>query len=374
MPVKKKPTAATRTRRKKVDPTHGVKIQLMYQLMNIRGKNLIDKWKHLYSRSAIYEWAAKPFNGNVLEDKRKHNSGRPPKLTQRDERNILRSIPRLRRTKGHFTSFDVQNECGLTHLNNRIIRNCLNKNGVNFLRSRKKGILSLSDHKKRLSYCRKANKFLDEEFWTHKVSFYLDGKGFQYKTNPLDTAKAPHAREWRTRKQGLDYGCVAKGSKEGTRNANFMVAISYSKGVVLCEQYFGRITGQKFADIVHRCFPEAFQKSINPVTCRFVMDGCPRQNSRLAKTAISQVGGMVMGIPARSPDLNPIENFFGQVDRVLKQQAIDRNITHETFGDFSSRCKETMLTFDREKIDTLISSMAKRVKEVLKMKGRRINY
>jgi len=90
---------------------------------------------------------------------------------------------------------------------------------------------------------------LDLEFWTKHISFYLDGKGFQRKMNQLDAAKAPRAREWRTTRQRLDYRCVAKESKEGTRNVNFMVGISYSKGVVLCEQYFGSITGQKFVDI-----------------------------------------------------------------------------------------------------------------------------
>jgi len=68
-----------------------------------------------------------------------------------------------------------------------------------------------------------------------------------YKQNPYDMATVPRAREWR---RSLKYGCVAKGSKERVKNANFMVAISFFKGVVFCEQYFGRIDGSKFADIV----------------------------------------------------------------------------------------------------------------------------
>lgn len=253
---------------------------------------------------------------------------------------------------------DIQNECNLTHVGNRNIRNCLRRNGVRFLRSKKKGILNLKDLKKRRAYCRKAvDRNLGEGFWTQNISFYLDGKGFQYKTNPLDTAKAPQAREWRTVKQGLDYDCVAKGSKEGTRNANFMVAISFDKGVVLCQQYFGSITGEKFANIVRDSFPNAFADSINPRAKRFVMDGCPRQNSALARRAIAKVNGLVMAIPSRSPDLNPIENFFAQVAGELRQQAIARKITRESFESFSQRCKDTMLNFDRNKINTLIASM-----------------
>lgn len=364
----------TKTKKKKMNPMHGAKIQLMYQVMNIRGKKLLDMWKQ-YPRSTVYEWAAKPFNGKPPEDQRKYNKGRPRKLTERDERNILRSLPRLRHSVGHFTSIDIQNESSLTHVNNRLVRNCLHKNKVHYLRSRKKGILSLKDHKKRLSYCNKARTMqLGEEFWTQHVSFYLDGKGFQHKMNPFESAKAPRAREWRTTKQGLDYGCVAKGSKEGTRNANFIVAMSYSKGVVLCEQYFGTITGPKFADIVKRCFPTAFANSINPRARRIIMDGCPRQNSAVARKAIAAVRGIIMPIPPRSPDLNPIENLFQQVDSVLKRQAIERKIERESFQEFSQRCKETLLNYDTEKIDTLIRSMVKRMKEVIKAKGQRINY
>ena len=46
---------------------------------------------------------------------------------------------------------------------------------------------------------------------------------------------------------------------------------------------------------------------------RFRMDGCTRQNSSIAKRAIEKVGGLVLKIPPKSPDLNPIENFFHTV-------------------------------------------------------------
>ena len=52
-------------------------------------------------------------------------------------------------------------------------------------------------------------------------------------------------------------------------NSNFMIGISFSKGAVLCEQYFGLITGNKFADIVDSSFDSAFENSINPVLRRF---------------------------------------------------------------------------------------------------------
>ena len=36
-------------------------------------------------------------------------------------------------------------------------------------------------------FCQKIRKQkLDDEFWRSGISFYLDGKGFQYKSNPYD--------------------------------------------------------------------------------------------------------------------------------------------------------------------------------------------
>ena len=64
------------------------------------------------------------------------------------------------------------------------------------------------------------------------ISFYLSGKGIEFKTNPLDQARAPTSREWKLKNEGLKQGCTAKGRKEGAVNCNFMVGISHSHGVV----------------------------------------------------------------------------------------------------------------------------------------------
>ena len=42
----------------------------------------------------------------------------------------------------------------------------------------------------------------------------------------------------------------------------------------------------------------------------FLQDGDPCQNSGMAKEAMLRVNATLFPIPPRSPDLNPIENFF----------------------------------------------------------------
>lgn len=358
--------------RKNVALEHSAQIRAAYQLSNIRGKKLLKMFPQ-YSKAAIYKHAQKPLNGEPLFDKRKANRGRPSKLSPQDKRSIVRSITSLREKEGSFTSKRVQVESGVSHVSDRTIRNCLNEDGYWYLQTRKKGLLHAKDLKSRVKFCKKIRKQkLGNEFWRTGISFYLDGKGFQYKSNPYDQPRAPGAREWRKR-EGLKLNCTAKVKKEGSVNVNFMVAISYGKGVVLCEQYEGSITGPKFSEIV-KSFPKAFKKSSSPRARRFLMDGCPRQNSKVAVRAIEKVNAVVFKIPPRSPDLNPIENFFHTLTVRLNNDAFQKKITKETYKELSSRVKETILSFDSAEIDKIIDSMDKRITAVLKGKGQRTKY
>ena len=87
--------------------------------------------------------------------------------------------------------------------------------------------------------------------------------------------------------------------------------------------------------MVHSEFPQAFEESANQKDKRLLMDGCPRQNSKVAVKAIEQVGGVIFSIPPRSPDINPIENFFHLINNCLRQEAIEKKIKRESFEEFS---------------------------------------
>ena len=234
-----------------------------------------------------------------------------------------------------------------------------------------------ADLNARLEFCKNIRKRkLGQSFWNNHVAIYLDAKGFQYKTQPLDQARAPSAREWRKRNEGLKFGCTAKGSKEGCVNVNFMVGISHSsKGVVLCHHFKKALTADKMVQIIETAMPEAFDKSIDSFGRRVLMDGCPRQNSKKVLKALEDVGALVFKIPPRSPDLNPIENFFALVTKTLRKQVIEENIVKETYDEFVKRVQETMLNFSIPKIDRIFDSVDKRITLIMESsKGCRIKY
>ena len=349
-------------------------VRALYQVAGLRGKELLSKFPG-YSKATIYRHAKAPI-GKVKIDKRKENKGRPRKLSSADVRHIGRTVLNLRRTVGSFTSRRVQVAVGIpvTDVSNRTIRRAMASQKFEYGRARRKGRMTPNDLKSRRKWCRWICKHLPDAFWREGISFYLDGVGFIYKQNPMDEALSPKAREWRRKNEGLNMYCTAKGKKEGSTQAKFMVAISYGRGVISCEQYTGRINGEKFAEYVRGGFDEIFELSSNPRARRFLQDGDPSQNSKKAKRAMDRMSAKMVGIPARSPDLNPIENVFHLVKKKLESDAIERQITSESFEQFCNRVKHTLLNFPTKTVDNIIDSMPKRLKMVIKRKGQRIRY
>ena len=302
--------------------------------------------------------------------------GRKRLLDTRDERMLLRSL-RDNREKGlQVTSKRLQLESGLTHVSNRTVRRKLNENGYKFLQARKKGLMSRKDLKKRLKFAKDIiNNRNNETFWMDELSFYLDGTTWIFKTNPCDQANNSNARVWRKPSEGLKFGCTAKGKKVGYggKTVHFIVCISYSKGVIACEEYI-KMCGKYFASLIKNDFQNIFQRSNNPDGNLFLQDGDPSQNSKAAKKQLRKLGLEIFPIPARSPDMNPIENFFHLIDLQLTEEAISLNITKETKEQFTNRVRNTIMKFPIEKIDSIIDTMPKRMHMVIENKGQRLKY
>ncbi len=328
-------------------------------------------------RRTMYRHSKMPLDGEDPVDKRVNNPGRPTLLNERDYRAVRRQIKILREFEGSFTSKRLQTSMPTIQakVSNPTFRRHLSNMGYGYRSTRRKGILKQNDLKKRLQFAHKLKKLgLGLDFWKKGISFYLDAVGFIYKKNPLDQARAPSAREWRRADEGLSFGCTAKGKKEGSTQVKFMVAISYKQGVVLCEEYENRLSGRSFATMVRKKFPLAFMLSINPKSKRVLQDGCPVQNSKRGKRALERLGAHLFCIPARSPDLNPIENFFHLAGKALREDAITKQITSESKEEFSARVKSILLNFSKDTIDSIILSMDKRIEAVIANRGQRTKY
>ena len=88
-----------------------VELRIMHQKFGVKLKELLKQYPQ-YPKTSIYRHSLKPL-GELKEDKRKFGKGRPRKLTERDERSVIRSLVSLRENIGTFSSRDIQNDCGL---------------------------------------------------------------------------------------------------------------------------------------------------------------------------------------------------------------------------------------------------------------------
>ena len=98
-------------------------------------------------------------------------------------------------------------------------------------------------------------KIVPTNFRTESISFYLDGSSWVHKSNLDSHEKIFPTRTWRKKIQGFKLSYCAKGIEEvfGRRVAKFMVAVSYSKGIVKYYQY-------KFLNFIEEQFPNMFAK------------------------------------------------------------------------------------------------------------------
>ena len=230
--------------------------------------------------------------------------------------------------------------------------------------------------KERLKFSRKIKGIFKKNIWTEGISFYLDEVGYQHKYNSFDEAKSVKSMTWWQRSEGLDPLCTANGSYTGSggRIAHFIVALCFNKGVILCEQHFGKISGEMFAEFINKHFKEAFEKSNSPKDKLVLQDGDPSQNSRKANNAIYKLGTKKFSIPARSPDMNPIENVFNYVRTKLHEKSLYRDITFENFEEYSACVKKTLLSVSVEYINKATESMDSRLSMVAKKRCKQIKY
>lgn len=352
---------------------------MIYHLSKIQGLSVRQVARECnVSISTVSRIKNAKFQSKRRDDTRnKETRGRPKKLTPREQRNIKRGIHILREQEGGFTIKRLMNQANIDQrkISVSTVSRYLNKEGYYCLQARKKGLLTRKDMKKRRIFARKMRRDFAEDVWTKEIAFYLDGTGFAYKRNPLDQALAPRARIWRKRSEGLDFSCTAKGRKTGSggKVLKLMVAISYDKGVILCKPY-QKLNGGYFAQFIDDNFEEMFVEADKGSKRMWIQDGDPSQNSAAANAAMNRVNSVLIKIPPRSPDLNPIENIFKLVSDKLRKQAIEFQIQRETYDQFEDRVITALKSLPIITINNIIASMSKRIKQIIARKGQRLRY
>ena len=191
----------------------------------------------------------------------------------------------------------------------------------------------------------------------------------------MEDACQTESRVWRKLGKVLQF--TAKGSKElaGGRHLHLMVAIAHGRGIIMTEPY-EKISGDYFSSFIRRRFNITFAKAGPKVNHarRFIMDDDPCQTSKKSLHALSEIEAELHRIPARSPDLNPIENIFHLIKKELAKRALNFQIEKESFDEFKTRVLRCCNDIDPLIIDSMIESLLKRIDAILKGRGCRTKY
>ena len=197
----------------------------------------VNKYPNLsrFSRATLFRHGRKPL-GEDMYDLRHQNKGRSRLTTKRDICVIKRQINVLRESSRSFTAIDLQKRCGMSsRMSALTFRRALNSLGYNYRNTRRKGMLLKKDVKARRTWCGKVirHNLLSHNFWHAGLSMYVDGVGFEYRSNSFEHAKSLKKKEWRTIREGLHFGCMARGNKEGKNYVKLMVDMACNRGVVM---------------------------------------------------------------------------------------------------------------------------------------------
>ena len=123
------------------------------KLRGVRAKEILQE-AHI-SRASLYRILKRgePKRNDHVVWRRKA-CGRPRKLCDREERLLLRDIPRLRKEEGQFTVRRLIQQAGISprDISIRTVQRFLRRHGYKYLQARQKGLLTEQDLKKRLQF------------------------------------------------------------------------------------------------------------------------------------------------------------------------------------------------------------------------------
>ena len=295
-----------------------------------------------------------PIN-NFLNDPKGYNAvhagGRPKVLSERDERQIIRELKKNRRTSiGQLKAKTKVNA------SNSTVRRFLRKKDIR--RKKMKGQPRLSnDHKQRRLQFAKEHQTWDKE-WTTVIfsdekKWNLDGPdGYKHYWSSKDMSEITYSRRQNAGGGIMVWGGICANGKlpliiiDGKFNALRYIEMLDDAG--LSEEGI-KLCGEDFV---------------------FQQDNAPIHTARATMDYFHAMGIKVLTWPARSPDINPIENAWGW----LSHEVYKDGKQYDSVEELKKAVLKCWDNIPMEYLQKLISSMKNRVFEIIKQNGGQTHY
>lgn len=285
----------------------------------------------------------------------KRNSGRKPKLTNRDRRTLKRIVARQHKTTAARVTAELN-----THLSNTVsiktVRRELHNANIHGRAAIAKPLITEANAKLRKKWCH------DHKTWTLD-----DWKNVVWSDESLFTLFPTNGRVyvWRTPKEAYDPDCLLPTVKHGGGSVMIWAAISwYSAGPII--HITGRITANEYLDILN---DEVLTMAsiLLPNTAIFQDDNAPIHTAKKVQSWFEEHHNIITHLPwpAQSPDLNIIEPLWG----VLEKRVRSRFPSPTSLKQLADVLVQEWDNIPLETIQTLYESIPRRIAAVLQANG-----
>lgn len=291
-------------------------------------------------------------------------SGRPVKLTERDKRHIeiyIRTNFKTRRTRLDHLIRDL--ELGTSE---NTVRKALRELRYDHKVARRRPFLKNNDRKRRLQYAKRHRNWTVED-WARVI--FTDEMA-------VKIGMERHSRDmvWRKADEALHPDCINYRKRPSGTSMMFWGA--FRLGKLGPGFFFDLPVGKHIDSIIYRDqvllgpLKEFWEEAFGDVTEPIVLEDNAPPHKKVCIPARKDLGMICHQHPPNSLDLNPIENIWADMKRI-----ISRDHAHITSRSELMRIVINIWdSYEDGKWDTLIASMPARMQAVIDAKGGATHY
>lgn len=284
-------------------------------------------------------------------------SGRKCKLNVYDERSVVRLIKKNPRLSAPKICTALAVDTGKT-VSPSTIRRTLKKGGYNGRVARRKYFVSKVNKIKRLEFA-KQYEHHDMNYWK-KVIFTDESK---YNIFGSDG----RCRVWRKKNTELKKENLKGTVKHGGGSVMVWGCMSAS-GVGKLHFIDGIMDQYVYIDILKQNLRASAEKMGLYNDFIFQQDNDPKHSALNARLYVLYNTPHYMKTPPQSPDVNPIEHLWDELERRIRTRKISNKV------ELKQALQEEWLLIEEKVTQNLVESMQRRLKAIIKSKGYPTKY
>lgn len=281
---------------------------------------------------------------------KKIRSGRPPIITARQKREIIREA-----SSNKLSASEIRRKLEL-NVSTRRVRQILHESD-NFIWKKSKGKPALKQRHKnaRLEFALSHLSWTDQwrkVIFSDEKKFTLDGPdGYQ--------------RYWHD-KRNNETVSLHRNFKGG--NLMVWAGFCYKSKTPICF-ITNKMNGTGYIDLLDNVLLTYLDEFDEPDVI-FQQDNAPIHTAGLVLDWFKEKNIDIMKWPALSPDLNPIENIWG----IMSNRIYSNGRQYESLQQLKCEINRTWAEISKSELENLINSMPKRMEEVVRNSGAHTHY